>query len=243
MPAVSEQKRIAEVLSALDDKIAANRALVSAAEAWAILAVRARLPRVALRDLAWMEKRQINPSGLGESEVDLYSLPAYDSGALPSVESAASVKSSKFLIEDDAILLSKLNPHFPRIWRVFPGEERPALASTEFIVLRSQQISLGLLWACLADPEFSRELGSRVAGTSGSHQRVNPLDALAVSVSDPRQLTPALAEAIETALTLATRARFENRTLAATRDALLPQLMSGKLRVRDAEAIAADAGV
>jgi type I restriction enzyme S subunit len=34
----------------------------------------------------------------------------------------------------------------------------------------------------------------------------------------------------------------ENRTLAATRDALLPQLMSGKLRVRDAETIAADAG-
>lgn len=34
----------------------------------------------------------------------------------------------------------------------------------------------------------------------------------------------------------------ENGTLAATRDALLPQLMSGKLRVRDAEAVAADAG-
>lgn len=34
----------------------------------------------------------------------------------------------------------------------------------------------------------------------------------------------------------------ENRTLAATRDALLPQLMSGKLRVRDAEKIAAEAG-
>jgi len=30
----------------------------------------------------------------------------------------------------------------------------------------------------------------------------------------------------------------ENRTLAATRDALLPQLMSGKLRVRDAETLA-----
>ena len=28
---------------------------------------------------------------------------------------------------------------------------------------------------------------------------------------------------------------IENQTLAATRDALLPQLMSGKLRVRDAE--------
>ncbi|MFD4420982.1 restriction endonuclease subunit S [Agromyces sp. NPDC058484] len=34
----------------------------------------------------------------------------------------------------------------------------------------------------------------------------------------------------------------ENRTLAATRDALLPQLMSGRLRVRDAEAAASAAG-
>jgi type I restriction enzyme S subunit len=34
----------------------------------------------------------------------------------------------------------------------------------------------------------------------------------------------------------------ENRTLTATRDALLPQLMSGKLRVRDAEAAASDVG-
>lgn len=34
----------------------------------------------------------------------------------------------------------------------------------------------------------------------------------------------------------------ENRTLAGTRDALLPQLMSGKLRVRDAEAAASEAG-
>ena len=35
----------------------------------------------------------------------------------------------------------------------------------------------------------------------------------------------------------------ENRTLAATRDALLPHLMSGKLRVRDAEVAASEAGV
>jgi len=37
-------------------------------------------------------------------------------------------------------------------------------------------------------------------------------------------------------------ALLESQTLAATRDALLPQLMSGKLRVRDAERIAAEAG-
>jgi type I restriction enzyme S subunit len=35
----------------------------------------------------------------------------------------------------------------------------------------------------------------------------------------------------------------ESRTLAATRDALLPQLMSGKLRVKDAEKVLENAGV
>lgn len=43
-------------------------------------------------------------------------------------------------------------------------------------------------------------------------------------------------------LDVVTSAIDENRTLATTRDALLPQLMSGKLRVRDAERIAAEAG-
>ena len=43
-------------------------------------------------------------------------------------------------------------------------------------------------------------------------------------------------EALVNAETASKRGLFEeNHTLAATRDALLPQLMSGKLRVRDAE--------
>jgi type I restriction enzyme S subunit len=44
-------------------------------------------------------------------------------------------------------------------------------------------------------------------------------------------------------LGVVTQAIQENRTLAATRDALLPQLMSGNLRVLDAEAAASAAGV
>jgi type I restriction enzyme S subunit len=39
----------------------------------------------------------------------------------------------------------------------------------------------------------------------------------------------------------ATQAEQESSTLAALRDTLLPQLMSGKLRVRDAEWIVEDA--
>ncbi|HET7398148.1 MAG TPA: restriction endonuclease subunit S, partial [Intrasporangium sp.] len=35
-------------------------------------------------------------------------------------------------------------------------------------------------------------------------------------------------------------ARVESRTLAATRDALLPELMSGRIRVKDAERVVED---
>lgn len=38
-----------------------------------------------------------------------------------------------------------------------------------------------------------------------------------------------------------TQTQYESRALAALRDTLLPQLMSGKLRVRDAEKIVEDA--
>jgi type I restriction enzyme S subunit len=81
-----------------------------------------------------------------------------------------------------------------------------------------------------------------ISGTSGRRQRVNPTDALIVAVRDPGSLTESERLAIEAALDLATAARYENRNLAATRDALLPQLMSSKLRVGDAGAAAFGAG-
>ncbi|MBB2911254.1 type I restriction enzyme S subunit [Streptosporangium becharense] len=50
-----------------------------------------------------------------------------------------------------------------------------------------------------------------------------------------------VSERVRPLMTQATRVEQESRTLAALRDTLLPQLMSGKLRVRDAERIVEDA--
>jgi type I restriction enzyme S subunit len=74
-----------------------------------------------------------------------------------------------------------------------------------------------------------------VAGTSGSHQRVRPDDLLNTPIGNPRDVHARTA-ALVTGLGLrAQGARCESFKLAATRDALLPALMSGRLRVRDAE--------
>lgn len=241
VPPLPEQQAIAEVLGALDDKIVANTALAERAESLAIVEVSTIAEVVPLGELVALQKKQVNPEHLGGELVDHFSLPAFDSERLPSVEMANTIKSNKFEIVDDVVLLSKLNPRFPRVWRAAPSERR-ALASTEFLVLAPIDMSTQLLWAALSQSAFSTALEARVAGTSGSHQRVKPADALTVEVPDVRTLPVSMRSAIEAMLSVASVSRIENRTLAETRDALLPQLMSGKLRVRDAERIAAEAG-
>ncbi|WZU34750.1 hypothetical protein Rruber_04257 [Rhodococcus ruber] len=56
-------------------------------------------------------------------------------------------------------------------------------------------------------------------------------------IADGQSLEPKLAELDK----IVASAEVKSRTLAALRDTLLPRLMSGELRVKDAEAVVADA--
>ncbi|AKE92796.1 hypothetical protein AAT18_23945 [Rhodococcus aetherivorans] len=56
-------------------------------------------------------------------------------------------------------------------------------------------------------------------------------------IADGQSLEPKLAELDK----IVASAEAESRTLAVLRDTLLPRLMSGELRVKDAEAVVADA--
>ncbi|WP_168796490.1 restriction endonuclease subunit S [Arthrobacter echini] len=65
-----------------------------------------------------------------------------------------------------------------------------------------------------------------------------------LSIPDLRsEMAASIEEKISPLLDCVSEAVVENQRLAATRDALLPQLMSGKLRVKDAEKALEDAGV
>lgn len=237
LPPLEEQRAIAEVLGALDDKIAANTELAAAAEALAVALLSQFQPSVTLNEIVNYHKNSTNPEMLEDSPVAQYSLPAFDTGQLPEVSSPIDIKSSKFLIERPAVLVSKLNPRFPRIWDISEVPRIPALASTEFLVLEPTFSSTTVLWAILSQPGFSAALESKVAGTSGSHQRVKPADLLATLVSDPRDIATDIKDRVTSIGLRAAQTRLENAQLTATRDALLPQLMSGKLRVKDAEAL------
>jgi type I restriction enzyme S subunit len=144
--------------------------------------------RTRLRDLVELHTEQLNPQAKSEilSIFEHYSLPAFDAGARPGLELGADIKSNKFTIPDGAILLSKLNPRFCRVWEPLPFRENVQLASTEFLVLKPRNgVNRRFLRYLLQSPSFRIAMTGRVTGTSGSHQRVRPDAALAIPVSVP----------------------------------------------------------
>jgi type I restriction enzyme S subunit len=240
IPELSSQRAIAEVLGALDDKISANTTLNETASELAVALLAQYSPSAALADVVVHQKKSLSPTDFGGGLVAHYSLPSFDAGQRPKMMLPAEIKSSKFAIEQPCVLVSKLNPRFPRIWDVVELPKALAVSSTEFLVLESTCCSSTVLWAILSQPSFSAELESKVAGTSGSHQRVRPDDLLATEVIDPHFLPNETKTQIDGLGRRIALCRDESTVLATLRDALLPQLMSGKVRVRDAEQLVGD---
>ncbi|WP_068160766.1 restriction endonuclease subunit S [Rhodococcus phenolicus] len=239
-PPVREQRAIADLLGALDDKIASNRKLAATANALAVLML-GDCEVAPLAELVHHRRSSRMPSESGADRVAHFSLPAFDEGESPEVIDPAEIKSSKFKIEAPSVLISKLNPRFPRVWEIPAVPDIPAYSSTEFLVLEPKCGSTSTLWAALRQAAVARQLESMVAGTSGSHQRVKPADLLGVNVPDVRQLDDRARSNIDGLSSVIHAARRESQDLAALRDALLPRLVSGELRVRAAEKIVEEA--
>lgn len=281
VPPIPEQRAIAGVLSALDDKIELNRKMNATLEAMARALFRdwfvdfgptrarmqGRPPYLApeiwslfpdrlddegkpegwasftLNDLAAHHRASLSPSEQPNRVFEHYSIPAHDAGNQPSLDVGATIRSNKTIVPDGAVLLSKLNPEIERVWLPNPKGEFPQVTSTEFLVFTpTGAATRALLYSLFKSDAFRAKLTSMVTGTSKSHQRVSPkaliqshvLAAAPDVIAAFDRLTLPLLERI-----LANR--HESRTLAQTRDLLLPRLMSGELRVAEAEKIVEEA--
>ena len=110
--------------------------------------------------------------------------------------------------------------------------------STEFIVIRAREgVSPGFVYCLSRDPDFRERAEQSMVGSSG-RQRVQ-LDSLANHgfALPPSDVLEAFALQTGPMFSKVSSNGREMDTLAALRDALLPRLMSGELRVRDAETL------
>ncbi len=115
--------------------------------------------------------------------------------------------------------------------------------STEFIVLRSRPpVPPAVSYLIARDPVFRANAIRNMTGTSG-RQRVNndAISTFPVVLPDSQVLWSKLDDLVTPLFDRIAANDLESRTLAATRDLLLPKLMSGEIRVKDAEKIVGQA--
>jgi type I restriction enzyme S subunit len=247
VPPLEEQRAVAEVLGALDDRIewcttgtmAAEKIVRISAEHWESLGT------VALAAVASLDRTTVAAGELREKFWTHYSIPSFDSGQEPRVEWGSDIKSGKFRVPTGSVLVSKLNPTWPRVWLPNSADGAPAICSTEFMPLLPNEAMLAgtaVLWASLLSNAFNSQLRERASGSTGSHQRVRPEDILSSRVFDQTNISEAEAYFLQ-ALSEQVRAlRAERRALTDLRDVLVSRLVSGEMLIPDPQALLGPVG-
>lgn len=187
--------------------------------------------------LACVQKDSINPNLSPEEEFDHYSIPAFDEGRWPKKERGEEIKSNKFLVPARAVLLSKLNPRFPRVWLPDVSTERRSICSTEFLVMVPEKGSTReYLYGMFNSRSFVDVFSTLVTGTSSSHQRVKSDYLGSMKIILPEfAVVQAFSEKCVAMFEQISGNLKESRILASTRDTLLPKLLSGEVRVKETE--------
>ena len=188
-------------------------------------------------EFASLSRNGTDPGDFPDETFEHFSIPAFDEGQTPKPELGGSIKSNKYLIPPDAILLSKLNPRIPRLWLPVVRDNPRAICSTEFLVVSPRaEASREFIYGFLSSEIFADVFETLVTGTSGSHQRVKPEGLLSMNVVIPgKSVIHHFSKIVQPLLACMDRTRAESQSLAASRDTLLPKLISGDLRVDRSE--------
>ena len=187
-----------------------------------------------LGELSEIAKKTINPQELPNTDFQHYSIPAYDESESPVLSSGHEIKSIKSLVDNESVLVSKLNPEINRIWLPFVRGNDKAICSTEFIVYKPKKgISRIFIYHIVKTNKFLDFFSSLVTGSTGSRQRVPPKDTLKYKLTIPRDKTIVkyFCEITSPLLIRGALNLDQRSVLAQIRNFLLPRLMSGRIRV------------
>jgi type I restriction enzyme S subunit len=188
---------------------------------------------VKMKALVSLDHNRLTPQDYAEETFDYFSIPAYKEDGMPELEVGAEIRSSKYLVPEGCVLLSRLNPRFPRVWLPFLEGNYRATCSTEFLVVMPKAGMIReYLYTLFNMDNFRHRFENLVTGTSGSHQRVKQRSFLNMRVvKPPTSVVDAFTDLARPIYEKIAQNQFESQTLAELRDTLLPKLISGELRV------------
>lgn len=251
LPEFTEQRAIAEVLGALDDKIAANTSLASAAEKLAAAEFHRRVQQMPFSGQSFGELAQVSGGGTPSTSVPefwngdvLWATPTdvtglqgpYLSATSRQITEAGLTACASELYPAGSILMTSR-----ATIGAFAMAQKPTAVNQGFIVVQPHDPDLRY-W-------FFHEMRSRVDefislanGATFLELSRGNFKKFKVRLGEENVMKEfvAFAEPLHAA---AANALLENTKLSATRDMLLPQLMSGNLRVKEAEQALEGVGV
>ena len=189
-----------------------------------------------LGSIAKISTEVFSPAKNPNVEVEHYSIPAYDEKRYPVFETSNGIKSNKYRLSSNSVMISKLNPDTKRIWRPYCISDNP-ICSTEFIVYEPiNPLNRNFIYSIIDSIGFSAFLCSHTTGSTNSRQRATPSVTLTYDIIVPDEKTiQAFCSIVSPMYDTIENNIKENQKLAETRDKLLPKLMSGELDVSDIE--------
>jgi len=125
-----------------------------------------------LRDVYVDKSRAIVPNKMPEEMFELYSVPSFDNGK-PEIVSGKEIGSNKQVVEEETVLLCKINPRINRVWIVGNHSPYMKIASTEWIpFFRLKEINPKYLSYFMRNSDFRAFLSLNVSGVGGSLMRI-----------------------------------------------------------------------
>ncbi len=233
LPPIEEQRAIAETLGALDDKIEVNSAIVSTidtlsrslvAEASANAQRQSLLSDLIEKATDIRDPKELNP------ETPYVGLDHMNRGSLflRAWGSAGEVASAKAAFRCEDILFAKLRPYFKKV-AIAPVA---GVCSTDVLVLRPVEDGMrAFLTVVCASDDVIAYASSAPEGTRMPRVSWDFLGRWRVRIPEEDDMRR-LEATLRPLLALGGQLMGESATLAATRDALLPRLLSGELRPR-----------
>ena len=246
VPSMKEQKIIASFMKSINHTIRNNEIINKNLEqqaqelfkAWFVTfeTFGGKMPSswsvAKLGDIATIKTNSFSPAKTPTVMLEHYSIPAFDEQKYPVFELAANVKSNKYILTDNSVMISKLNPGIKRVWRPMCVSEF-AVSSTEFIIFEANDPTYkDYVFSVIDSSTFSDWMCAHTTGSTNSRQRTTPSTTLEFQIALPTQeVVSDFCKIVTPMYDMIAQNTCENRKLAAFRDSLLPKLMSGELDV------------
>lgn len=119
--------------------------------------------------------KTVIPVNFPDEIFELYSVPSFPTG-MPEMLNGLSIGSSKQLVEPGDVLVCKINPRINRVWQVRQKKDLKQIASSEWIVMRTDKVDVRFLCHYFSSPDFRNLICQDLTGVGAGQSRLKVLE-------------------------------------------------------------------